>query len=82
MGEHFYMFAQQVEDVLDSWLVTKGNRYNSFDLIKSVKWWGYTNYLKHGCQGQEKHIICSGVTGAFPGGRLAHPEGQNEEENK
>ena len=25
---------------------------------------------------------CSGVARAFPGGRLAHPEGQNEEENK
>ena len=24
----------------------------------------------------------SGVARAFPGGRLAHPEGQNEEENK
>ena len=24
---------------------------------------------------------CSGVA-TFPGGRLAHPEGQNEEENK
>ena len=24
----------------------------------------------------------SGVSRAFPGGRLAHPEGQNEEENK
>ena len=26
-------------------------------------------------------FICSGVARAFPGGRLAHPEGQNEEEN-
>ena len=26
--------------------------------------------------------VCSGVARAFPGGRLAHPEGQNEEENK
>ena len=25
--------------------------------------------------------IASGVAMAFPGGRLAHPEGQNEEEN-
>ena len=24
----------------------------------------------------------SGVARAFPGGRLAHPEGQNEEENE
>ena len=24
----------------------------------------------------------SGVARAFPGGRLTHPEGQNEEENK
>ena len=24
----------------------------------------------------------SGVARAFPGGRVAHPEGQNEEENK
>ena len=27
-------------------------------------------------------VICSGVAKAFPGGRLAHPENQNEEENK
>ena len=26
--------------------------------------------------------VHSGVARAFPGGRLAHPEGQNEEENK
>ena len=29
-----------------------------------------------------KHRRRSGVARAFPGGRLAHPEGQNEEENK
>ena len=28
------------------------------------------------------HQRSSGVARAFPGGRLAHPEGQNEEENK
>ena len=27
-------------------------------------------------------LRCSGVARAFPGGRLAHPEGQNEEENE
>ena len=27
------------------------------------------------------HVTYSGVARAFPGGRLAHPEGQNEEEN-
>ena len=27
-------------------------------------------------------VIFSGVARAFPGGRVAHPEGQNEEENK
>ena len=27
-------------------------------------------------------IVSSGVARAFPGGRVAHPEGQNEEENK
>ena len=27
-------------------------------------------------------FLISGVARAFPGGRLAHPEGQNEEENK
>ena len=27
-------------------------------------------------------FLTSGVARAFPGGRLAHPEGQNEEENK
>ena len=26
--------------------------------------------------------VGSGVARAFPGGRLAHPKGQNEEENK
>ena len=26
-------------------------------------------------------VVSSGVARAFPGGRLAHPEGQNEEEN-
>ena len=26
--------------------------------------------------------LASGVARAFPGGRVAHPEGQNEEENK
>ena len=26
--------------------------------------------------------LFSGVARAFPGGRVAHPEGQNEEENK
>ena len=32
-----------------------------------------------------KSILCSqtsGVARVFPGGRLAHPEGQNEEENR
>ena len=28
------------------------------------------------------YIGISGVASAFPGGRLAHTEGQNEEENK
>ena len=27
-------------------------------------------------------VSASGVARAFPGGRLAHPEGQNEEENE
>ena len=27
-------------------------------------------------------VIISGVARAFPGGRVAHPEGQNEEENE
>ena len=27
-------------------------------------------------------LACSGVARAFPGGRVAHPEGQNEEENE
>ena len=27
-------------------------------------------------------VVHSGVARAFPGGRVAHPEGQNEEENK
>ena len=27
-------------------------------------------------------LLSSGVARAIPGGRLAHPEGQNEEENK
>ena len=27
-------------------------------------------------------VSCSGVARAFPGGQLAHPEGQNEEENE
>ena len=31
---------------------------------------------------RQNTISCSGVARAFPGGRLAHPEGQNEEENK
>ena len=30
----------------------------------------------------ETTCTSSGVARAFPGGRLAHPEGQNEEENK
>ena len=30
----------------------------------------------------ERHGESSGVARAFPGGRLAHPEGQNEEENR
>ena len=30
----------------------------------------------------ETPVSGSGVARAFPGGRLAHPEGQNEEENK
>ena len=34
--------------------------------VESAKW---------GC-------ISSGVARAFPGGRVAHPKGQNEEENK
>ena len=28
------------------------------------------------------YSVNSGIARAFPGGRLAHPEGQNEEENK
>ena len=31
---------------------------------------------------QKSHTSTSGVAKAFPSGRLAHPEGQNEEENK
>ena len=31
---------------------------------------------------QVNNVDISGVARAFPGGRLAHPEGQNEEENK
>ena len=27
-------------------------------------------------------LVVSGVARAFPGGRVAHPEGQNEEENE
>ena len=27
-------------------------------------------------------IVFSGVARVFPGGRVAHPEGQNDEENK
>ena len=43
--------------------------------------------LKHGgdCIIGQLHHICndiSGVARAFPGGRLAHPENQNEEKNK
>ena len=33
-------------------------------------------------KGKYSGDACSGVARAFPGGRLAHPEGQNEEENK
>ena len=36
------------------------------------------NKKKHGVN----KCIASGVARAFPGRRLAHPEGQNEEENK
>ena len=35
-----------------------------------------------GCQTHKFSEVLSGVARAFPGGRLAHPEGQNEEENK
>ena len=28
------------------------------------------------------HVITSGVVRAFPGGRVTHPEGQNEKENE
>ena len=39
------MFAQSGRDILDSWLVTKVNKYNPFDLIKkSVKMTGYTDF--------------------------------------
>ena len=38
--------------------------------IGSFKWEDITNE------------ICSGVARAFPGGRVAHPESQNEEENE
>ena len=31
---------------------------------------------------QNAVVVSSGVTRAFPGGRLAHPESQNEEENE
>ena len=31
--------------------------------------------------GWERNMADSGVARAFPGGRVAHPEGQNEEEN-
>ena len=30
----------------------------------------------------KRELITSGVARAFPSGRLAHPESQNEEENK
>ena len=31
---------------------------------------------------RDYRLTTSGVARAFPGGRVAHPEGQNEEENE
>ena len=39
----------------------------------------FFNQLHGGCYRGSK--FTSGVARAFPGGRVAHPEGQNEEEN-
>ena len=38
--------------------------------------------LKNKQTNKQKQLSTSGVARTFPGGRLAHPEGQNEEENK
>ena len=37
-GEQFCMFAQQDIDAIDSRLVTKGNRYTSYDLLFKKKY--------------------------------------------
>ena len=42
---------------------------NNFWVPRAIKNW-------------RKHPADSGVARAFPGGWLAHPKGQNEEENK
>ena len=39
-------------------------------------------YLKSVCNCDNPFLCNSGVARAFPGGRLAHPENQNEEKNK
>ena len=55
---------------------------------------GVDSYVHHGngttvhhcnrgiCNNKARWFSFSVVAKAFPGGRLAHPEGQNEEENK
>ena len=40
------------------------------------------HWILHLNKGQPSYLIRSGVARAFPGGQLAHPEGQNEEENE
>ena len=43
----------------------------------------YSNTIRDGYYYlQQDHAIISGVARAFPGGRAAHPEDQNEEENE
>ena len=45
--------------------------------ISPMRW-----YITHKPSASKTVELTSGVARAFPGGRLAHPEGQSEEENE
>ena len=67
------------------------NREKAFHVGKEIRKNDFAPSEKFSCyapakvlfQHPAKHvIIISGVARAFPGGRVAHPEDQNEEENE
>ena len=58
-----------------------GNFVEILTKIRSVGMWMGHFFVSPELSSVRDYVITSGVARAFPGGRVAHPEGQNEEEN-